>query len=36
MTHRDRFVSTIQQATRRDQFSMNLTMYAVVAAAPTS
>ena len=32
---RDRFVSRIQQAARRDRFSMNLTMYAVVAAAPT-
>lgn len=31
---RDRFVSTIQQAARRDQFSMHLTMHAVVAAAP--
>ncbi len=34
-TERDRFVSRIQQAARRDRFSMNLTMYAVVAAAPT-
>lgn len=32
---RDRFVSRIQQAARRDRFSMNLTMYGVVAAAPT-
>ena len=32
-TERDRFVSTIQQAARRNQFSMTLTMYAVVAAA---
>ena len=31
---RDRFVSRIHQAARRDQFSMNLTMYAVVASAP--
>ena len=31
---RDRFVSKIHQAARRDQFSMRLTMYAVVAAAP--
>jgi SAM-dependent methyltransferase len=33
---RDRFVSTIHQAARRNQFSMALTMYAVVAAAPAS
>ena len=33
---RDRFVSTIRRAALRDQFSMALTMYAVVAAAPTS
>ena len=33
---RDGFVSTIRQAALRDQFSMALTMYAVVAAAPTS
>jgi SAM-dependent methyltransferase len=32
---RDRFVSRIHQAARRDRFSMNLTMYAVVATAPT-
>lgn len=32
---RDRFVSKIHQAARRDQFSMNLTMYAVVAVRPT-
>ncbi len=32
---RDQFVSRIQQAARRDRFSMSLTMYAVVAAAPT-
>ena len=31
---RDRFVSKIHQAARRDQFSMQLTMYAVVAAQP--
>lgn len=31
---RDRLVSAIEQAARRDQFSMHLTMYAVVAAAP--
>ena len=33
---RDRFMSTIQHAARRDQFSMSLTMYAVVAAAATA
>jgi SAM-dependent methyltransferase len=33
---RNRFVSTIHQAARRNQFSMELTMYAVVAAAPAS
>lgn len=33
---RDGFVSTIRQAALRDQFSMALTMHAVVAAAPTS
>ena len=33
---RDRFVSTIRDAARRDQFSMTLTMYAVVAATSTS
>jgi SAM-dependent methyltransferase len=32
---RDRFVSTIQQAARRDRFSMSLTMYAVVATRVT-
>jgi SAM-dependent methyltransferase len=32
---RDRFVSRIHQAARQDRFSMNLTMYAVVASAPT-
>jgi SAM-dependent methyltransferase len=32
---RDRFVSKIQQAARQNQFSMSLTMYAVVAAAAT-
>jgi SAM-dependent methyltransferase len=32
---RDRFVSRILQAARQDQFSMSLTMYAVVAAAAT-
>jgi hypothetical protein len=31
---RDRFVSRIQHAARRDRFSMRLTMYAVVATAP--
>jgi SAM-dependent methyltransferase len=31
---RNRFVSTIHEAARRDQFSMALTMYAVVATAP--
>lgn len=31
---RDRFVSTIHEAALRDQFSMSLTMHAVVAAAP--
>jgi hypothetical protein len=31
---RDRLESSIQQAARRDQFSMHLTMYAVVAATP--
>jgi hypothetical protein len=30
----DRFVSKIHQAARRDQFSMQLTMYAIVAARP--
>ncbi|MEP7204351.1 MAG: methyltransferase domain-containing protein [Ilumatobacteraceae bacterium] len=33
---RDRFVSTIRQAALRDRFSMTLTMYAVVGAAPTT
>lgn len=33
---RDGFVSTIHRAALRHQFSMALTMYAVVAAAPTS
>ena len=33
---RDRFVSTIHQAAREDRFSMTLTMYGVVAAAPTA
>ena len=33
---RDEFLSTIRQAALRDQFSMALTMYAVVATAPTS
>lgn len=32
---RDHFVSKIQQAAREDRFSMSLTMYAVVAVAPT-
>lgn len=32
---REWFVSTIQHAARRNQFSMNLTMYAVAAARPT-
>jgi SAM-dependent methyltransferase len=32
---RDRFVSKIHEAARIDQFSMSLTMYGVVAAAPT-
>jgi hypothetical protein len=32
---RDRFVSRIHQAARQDRFSMNLTMYAVMASAPT-
>jgi hypothetical protein len=31
---RRRFVSTIHDAARRGQFSMRLTMFAVVAAAP--
>lgn len=31
---RDHFVSKIQQAAREDQFSMSLTMHAVVAVAP--
>lgn len=31
----DRFVSTIHRAARADQFSMSLTMHAVVAAAPS-
>ncbi|MGB8859884.1 MAG: hypothetical protein WCC60_11545, partial [Ilumatobacteraceae bacterium] len=31
---RDRFVSKIHQAARRDRFSMSLTMHAVVASAP--
>ena len=35
-TDRDGFVSTIPQAALHDQFSMALTMYAVVTAAPTS
>ena len=33
---RDRFVSTIRQAAVRDRFSMTLTVYAVVGAAPTT
>lgn len=33
-TDRPRFLSTIHDAARRDQFSMSLTMYAVVAVAP--
>jgi SAM-dependent methyltransferase len=33
---RDRFVATIHDAARRDRFSMRLTMYAVVAEAPSS
>ena len=33
---RDEFVSTIHQAALRDQFSMALTMYAIVATAPTT
>lgn len=33
---RDRFVSTIHHAARRDRFSMSLTMHAVVATAPTT
>ena len=32
---RQRFVSTIHEAARRGQFSMRLTMFAVVAAAPS-
>ena len=36
LADRDGLVSRICQAARRDQFSMALTMYAVVAAAPTS
>jgi SAM-dependent methyltransferase len=32
---RERFVSTIEHAARRDQFSMNLTMYGIAAARPT-
>ena len=32
---RPRFVSTIHDAARRGQFSMRLTMFAVVAAAPS-
>lgn len=32
---RERFVSTIEQAARRDQFTMSLTMYGVAAARPT-
>ena len=32
--NRQRFVSTIHDAARRGQFSMRLTMFAVVAAAP--
>jgi hypothetical protein len=35
-TDRDGFLSTIRQAALRDQFSMALIMYAVVATAPTS
>ena len=31
---RGRFVSTIHDAARRGQFSMRLTMFAVVAAVP--
>ena len=33
---RERFVSTIEDAARGDQFSMQLTMHAVVAETPTS
>jgi SAM-dependent methyltransferase len=33
---RDEFVSIIEDAARRDQFSMQLTMYAVMAETPTS
>lgn len=36
LADREGFVSTICQAALRDQFSMALTMHAVVAAAPTS
>jgi hypothetical protein len=32
---RERFVSTIRHAARRNQLSMNLTMYGVAAARPT-
>lgn len=34
LVDRERFVSTIQHAARRNQFSMNLTMYGVAAARP--
>jgi hypothetical protein len=33
--NRQRFVSTIHDAARRGQFSMRLTMFAIVAAAPS-
>jgi hypothetical protein len=33
---RERFVSTIEHAARRDQFSMTLTMYGIAAARPTT
>ena len=36
LSGRDRFVSTIHQAARRDQFSMALTMYAVVSVGSAS
>jgi hypothetical protein len=32
---RERFVSTIEHAARRDRFTMSLTMYGVAAARPT-
>ena len=35
-SERDRFVLTVQEAARRGEFSMRLTMYAVVAVAATA